>query len=396
MHDANIYTDTLSRLLGLEKWIEQNGMAGYDPYDLRGTTLYRKVRAIRGGKDLLSLGERLAPVLIRRLFSVKPEVNPKAVGLLALGHLTRFSATGDAKYRERAIACLNWLETNSNKQYSGMCWGYPFDWHTRITIPRGTPSAVVSSIAGWAFLKAYRVLKEPRYLDVAASISRFFVNDLNIDRSKNGSICFSYTPLDNFHVHNVNLFVAAHLMETGNLTGDFSHRSLAEAAVAYTLSEQTPQGAWYYWGNPDNHDPHVDHYHTGFVLRCLDRVCRVGGGMQWLESLQRGFTYYISRLFDASGLPKPDPDNAYPVDVHGCAEAVLCLTQLQPRFPFSASLLNKTLQWTLNSMQDKDGHFHYRKYPRYSIRIPFLRWGQSWMYWALAEHTANMRFTERK
>ncbi len=36
-------------------------------------------------------------------------------------------------------------------------------------------------------------------------------------------------------------------------------------------------------------------------------------------------------------------------------------------------------------MQDPSGFFYYRKYPWFTNKIPFIRWGQAWMLLALSE-----------
>jgi len=395
--DADRLQDALSRL---EHWLERNGWAGYDPYDIRGTPLFLRlqrlgpkasfpVRALR--RTLFSLANRY-PLAMRRLLGVRKRINPKSLGLLALGHLARFEATGKDNHRQRAVACLEWLEANAQPAYAGACWGYLFDWHTRVEIPAGTPSAVVSAVVGWAFLEAYQLLDDHHYLDVARSTANFFLHDLNIDRLDASRACFSYTPLDHFHVHNANLFVAAHLGRVGALTGETPYAEAAKLAVAYTLGEQNDDGSWYYWGPPDELNHVVDHYHTGFVLRCLDRLCDIGASdsSQWEGALERGLRFYLEHLFEDSGLPKLKPNTTYPVDIHSCAEAILCLTQLGRRYPAAKAQLSRVLNWTLGEMQAADGHFYYRKYAHRSDRMAYIRWGQAWMLWALAACAVEM------
>jgi hypothetical protein len=381
---AEMRTLAAASLRQMEQWIERNGWAGYDPYDLRDTPLFEFLEQSPWGRRVAHAINLFAPVLARRVLGVRPQINAKAIGLLALGYLACFETTGQECYREKATACLTWLETNACPGYIGACWGYPFNWHTRVEIPAGTPSSVVSSIGGWAFLEAYRLFQDRHYLDMAQSTAEFFLRHLNVDRVDTQRACFSYTPLDHFHVHNANLFVAAHLYQIGTLTGDKSYIAAAEPSIAYTLGEQNRDGSWYYWGAPDEMYYVVDHYHTGFVLRCLDRLCGVAGRVDWEAALARGFQFYLEHLLDPSGLPKFTPERAYPVDIHSCAEAILCLAQLSRRYSEAARRLPDTMGWTLREMQAPDGHFCYRKYPKHTVRVAYMRWGQAWMFWALA------------
>jgi hypothetical protein len=383
---ARLHDLTQTGLERLERWIEWNGWAGYDPYDLQATPFLAPLNRRRWGRQLVHRIGIYAPQLARQRLAVKPQINAKAVGLLALGYLARSEASGQPGYRQRAVDCLDWLEANAQTGYAGACWGYPFDWHTQIEIPAGTPSGVVSSIAGQAFLEAYRLTGNWHYFEIARSTADFFLSDLNLDRVDRQRTCFSYTPLDQFHVHNANLFVAAHLYAVSAVAAEPGYAVAAEPAVRYTLAEQNEDGSWYYMGPPDKMAYRVDHYHTGFVLRCLDRICQASGRADWQPALDRGFRFYVENLLEPSGLPRFASSTTYPVDIHSCAEAILCLTQLGKRYPEAAAPLSNTLRWTLREMQAADGHFFYRKYRARKVRIAFMRWGQAWMFWALAAY----------
>jgi hypothetical protein len=374
----------------LESWIDSNGWAGFDPYDLRGTRPYQAVSRWGPGRACLAAVERLTPRTARRLTGVKPMVNAKAVALLALGYLARFAAARDESHKRQALSCLQWLEANASPGYAGACWGYPFDWYTRIAIPAGTPSGVVSAIAGTAFLEAYRLFSDRRYLEVAASVADFLLEDLTLDRLDGGRACFSYTPLDRFHVHNANLLVAAHLAEVAALAGEERYGRHVDQAVEYTLRAQNSDGSWFYWGAPDRLENNIDHYHTGSLLRSLDRLARATGRKEWLGALDRGFAYYADNFFGPAGQPKLFPNRPHPVDIHGCAEATLCLCALRERYDAAAKRLPAVVHWVVDNMQGRDGHFYYRRYRGWVVRIAYLRWAQAWMYLALATHAAAL------
>jgi hypothetical protein len=45
----------------------------------------------------------------------------------------------------------------------------------------------------------------------------------------------------------------------------------------------------------------------------------------------------------------------------------------------------KVANWTIENMQDEDGHFYYRMYPLHiKAKVPLIHWGQATMYRALA------------
>ena len=42
-------------------------------------------------------------------------------------------------------------------------------------------------------------------------------------------------------------------------------------------------------------------------------------------------------------------------------------------------------KWTVENLWDERGFFWYQRGRRLTNRIPYMRWGQAWMYYALAK-----------
>lgn len=274
---------------------------------------------------------------------------------------------------------------NPSKGYSGFCWGYPFDWQSRVFIPKGTPSGVVTSIAAHAFLDAYEILGEEKYLKVAKSCCEFILNDLNIDKVDEDKICFSYTPIDNFHVHNANLFSASTLLRTYTYLKKEEYKDFGIKAINFTVSHQNKDGSWYYWAPPDKLLYRIDNYHTGFVLECLNIGRRVlDDEFEYEEALRRGLEFYAKNLFLEDGTPKITHDAIYPIDIHSCAQAIITFSELADFEPKYLNMAEKVAKWTIKNMQDEKGYFYYRIYKRYVDKTPYIRWGQAWMLRALS------------
>jgi hypothetical protein len=359
-------------------WLEGNGWAGYDPYDVRGTPLFLRLNRNRYTSTAFKFVSFVFPVAVRRLLGVHKTINAKAMALIAHAYLDLYAARGQHHHLAQAQEALTWLQAHPSPGYSGSCWGYPFDWDSRVFIPAGTPSSVVTSVAAEAFLRAYELLGQDHYLDVARSCCAFITRDLNRDEISAEELCFSYTPVDHWHVHNANLFSCATLARTAQLTGTQEWDELIYRGTNYTLRAQRDDGAWFYWGAPDEMLYLVDHYHTGFVLRCLDAIDSASD-LQFAKFIERGYRFYREQLFTTSGIPKHTEHKLYPVDIHSCAEAVICLTALRQRFPDGLASARTVAQWTIENMLAVDGHFAYRRYPYWTIRIPFVRWAQAWM-----------------
>jgi rhamnogalacturonyl hydrolase YesR len=372
--------------LALDKsvaWLASNGWAGYDPYDVRGTSFFRRLNRNWYTSTGFKAISFLSPLVLRRLLRIPKMVNAKAVALIAHAYLNLYAMTDRDDYLDEAQKALIWLETHSSPGYSGPCWGYPFDWDARTFIPACTPSSVVTSIAVEAFLRAHELLGDRHYLKVVRGCADFVVHDLNQDCVSSDALCFSYTPLDHWHVHNANLFSCATLARVGQLIGTHEWDDLIQQGTGYTLNAQRNDGGWYYWGPPDQMLYIVDHYHTGYVLRCLDSIERTMRMPGISDAIKRGYHFYKQTLFTRDGVPKYTEHDLYPIDIHSCAEAIICLVTLRNRFPDAVDRARRVAQWTVEHMLAADGHFYYRRYPYLVIRIPFVRWSQAWMLRAL-------------
>ncbi|TEU00900.1 MAG: hypothetical protein E3J23_01405, partial [Candidatus Stahlbacteria bacterium] len=315
----------------LDNWITQNGWAGYDPYDFKQHPLFTTSKSTFTKKTLgraILLTESFFPMLTRRVLHIPREVNAKAMGLFTAAYQILYKITNKDNYLYKSQETLKWLEENPSRGYMGLCWGHPFGWQSRIFIPRDTPSSVITAIVGDALWRFYRMTGQSIYLSYCQSICEFFLNNLNIDSLGEDKICFSKTPLDNFHIHNSNLFVADFLIKIGNQLQKKSYIETAYKAITYTLSEQNENGSFCYWGRDQGGKCLIDHYHSGFAIRCLYSIWKSTNDKKVYNSLKRYYKFYCGRMFTNEGIPKMTPKALFPINIHSCAEAILCHSTL--------------------------------------------------------------------
>lgn len=326
---------------------------------------------------------------MRKAFKIKPTINAKAMGLFMGAYSILYSVNHKIEYLERAIQCAEWLLESVSPGYSGLCWGYPFDWQAKIYIPKGTPSSVVSAVIGDGFWKLASVTGQKKYYDICKSICNFFLNNLNVDRITEEMTCFSYTPLDNFHVHNANLFVAEFLARVGRKFKINDYLKTSIKAGNYALQEQQDDGSLFYWGYFQNQysKNHRDCYHSGFEIRALWGLWKATGDERFYKSAKRYLKFFYDSYIRENGEVWLTPDQKYPVDIHACAEAILCPAVLydldNERFNVNWP---RVFIWTINTLRNHDGSFSYRVYKNGIIdRTPYMRWGQAWIMRALSE-----------
>lgn len=378
----------------LDNWITQNGWAGYDPYDFKQHPLFTTSKSTFTKKTLgraILLTESFFPMLTRRALHIPREVNAKAMGLFTAAYQILYKITNKDNYLYKSQETLKWLEENPSRGYMGLCWGHPFGWQSRIFITKNTPSSIISAVGGDAFWRFYQLTGKSDYINNCESICEFFLNDLNIDELGEDKICFSKTPLDHFHIHNSNLFVADFLIKVGKELHNENYIRTAEKALNYTLSEQNEDGSICYWGRDQNDKCRIDHYHSGFEIRSLYEIWKSTEDADVYNALKAYYNFYKNELFEKKIIPKMTPSSLYPINIHSCAEAILCHSTLAPDFPAAWNYLRSCVPWILRTMQKTDGSFIYmikniKGIIRWKVNIPYIRWGQAWMLRALAQY----------
>jgi hypothetical protein len=157
---------------------------------------------------------------------------------------------------------------------------------------------------------------------------------------------------------------------------------VARAAMEYSCHGQLADGAWYYGEDPMYH--WIDNFHTGYNLDSLKRYTKYSGDETWRENLTRGFQYFKAHFIDPDGCPRYYSNRRQPIDIQGAAQVIDTLALFSDEDPASLDLAVAVAQWTIQHMQDPDGHFYYRSYPLITAKVPMIHWGQATMFRALA------------
>jgi len=383
---------TLAALGRLYRYVRTTAWQGYDPFDALASPVLRlaSVGLGPGRIAVIQLLKRL-PWNLRPLLLVRPHESPFALALFARGCLDAFRATGDESWRWDAEALLERLRHAQTPGYWGACWGYPFAYQNRIfyTPPR-TPTAVITSFVGAAFLEAYHALDRAADLMMARSACEFLRRDLRRTEDGPHRLCFSYTPLEADRIHNANALVGALFVRVGRETSEPPLVELGRRALAYTVAHQRGDGSWPY-GEGLRRLGWVDNHHTAYVLECLARLLEADDAPDAREALERGLEFYLTRFFGADGAPFYGPGRRRPIDIQCAGVAIDTLALLGRRRRDCLSAARRAAAWTVRHMQAGDGHFHYRRGRLLRSRTPYVHWGQATMLAALARLARVLR-----
>jgi glycosyltransferase involved in cell wall biosynthesis len=370
--------ESLSRV---QEWVEARDYKGYDPADGLSSWLRPLTLGNVFAERLLQQLIWKSPWNLRPITGVKPLNSTKGRGFMAWGYLLRFKLTGDTAFRERAVACLNWLIANKSPKRSQYCWGNHFDFTSRAgRIPAQEPTIVWSGLIGQVFLEAYEQLGDRQYLAVAESICNWILT-LPREQTPVGS-CISYHGRFQSSIHNSNLLGAALLARTWKYTRREELLSVASEAMRYSCRHQLPDGAWWYGEEPKYH--WIDNFHTGYNLDSIRRYIDATGDDLFQNNLRRGYRYFVETFFEPSGCPRYYHNKTYPVDIQSAAQAIDTVSLLSDEFPESLDLAARVARWTIANLFDDSGYFYYRRYPFVTSRTPYFHWGQATMFKALS------------
>lgn len=378
----------LVSLKQLEKWVEEHNYKAYEPFD----GLSSPLRILTFGSlfldRLLIQLIRQSPSNLRPLFGVKSLDSTKGRGYMARGYFVMFDLTGEVKYREKAIGCLDWLMANKSPKFQEYSWANHFDFASRGGRYSKHESIIVwTTLIGQAFLDGYALLKDDRYLTVAESICRWILN-LPRETTSRG-VCISYFKLRQSSIHNANMLGAAMLARTFKFTGAEEYLGPAREAMEYSCSRQRPDGSWWYAEDPRYH--WIDNFHTGYNLDSLKCYIENSGDETYLPHLQKGFQFFADHFFEPSGRPRYYHNRTYPVDSQCASQAIETLSNLSGQEPDVLDLAIRVALWTIKNMQDPDGHFYYRQYPWIKAKTPMFHWAQATTYRALALLLSKMK-----
>jgi len=383
----------------LKTYCEAQNFAGWDPYDGLNSKVFQATPLKYW--DLARLawiqGFKRSPVNFRKLLLVPKEHNAKGIGLFLTGYCNIYKAqqaSGKEEFgtQKEILDKINYLAnlliSLQSKGYSGACWGYNFDWQARrlFLFPKNTPTVVATTFAASALFQAYEITQNENWLKIALSAGAFVLNDLSRTQKKEGFL-FSYAPLKgNNTVYNASLLGSKLLSLCYHFNQNITYKTAAEESVIASTNAQNADGSWIYGELPTQN--WIDSFHTGYNLEALQFYQDFTGDANYASHIQKGFDYYIANFFLKDGTPKYYHNKTYPIDIHCPAQLFVTLHHLK-QFNKHRALANQVMEWTIQNMQAKKGYFYYQLKKGISSKIPYMRWSNAFMFYAMSYYLLN-------
>jgi hypothetical protein len=372
----------------LFSWCQQHDFAGHDPFDALNSRLFQATPLAQSRNARLIWTQLLkrSPFDFRPLARVPVQRNAKGIGLFALAQIANYRRVRTEEAKRQAHSFLSKLLSMKLDGYGGACWGYNFDWQSRnFFAPGGTPTIVPTAFAARALIEGVQDLQDGQdeNFGMVRSVCDFILEDLPRPVDDASGLCFSYAPNTNTRIFNASLLAAEVLAGVGKLTGEHQLLESAERAARYVVSHQHPDGSWSYGAEPKQ--SWIDNFHTAYILFSLKRIIEVSAiGAELQPALERGYQYWKNNFFLAEGWPKYYHDEPYPADAHAAASAIVTFVECRQLDKDALNLAQNVASWTIQNLRDSRGFFYYQRRRFYTVRIPYMRWTQAWMLYALS------------
>jgi hypothetical protein len=375
----------------LKEYVEKENYKGWDPYDGLNSKFFQSLPIKNFSLARLAWIQffKRSPLNLRSFLAVEKGYNSKGLGLFLSGYCNLYKQDPRPEYKDKIFFLADKIEEMHSKGYSGMCWGYNFDWQARAFFqPKNTPTVVATTYVAYALLDAYDLFGNEKWRMQARSSCDFILKDLNRTMDADGDFSFSYSPLDKTQVFNASLLGSRLLSRMYSHTGEESLKDAARKSVSFCCKHQGENGEWSYGTLPFH--TWIDNFHTGFNLECIYEYGKFTGDKSFENHLTKGLNYYLKTFFTKEGQSKYYHDTLYPVDIHAPAQLIVTLARMG-KMEDHKELLDNVLNWTLQHMQDKEGYFYYQLKNHVSSKIPYMRWAQSWMFFAFTCYFLNTR-----
>lgn len=370
----------------LQQYVEQENFKGYDPYDTLNSPIPFHWLG-KWGPVLAIQFQKRNPFNIRKLLGIKKAYNPKAVGLFLHAYSLKYQKNKNEDALQKMEFFFNWLLENRTKGYKEYCWGYNFDWASPVKfLEKYSPTIVVSGFISKGLFEYYQATQDPKALEVLKSIGDFTENKLAWTKTEDGD-CVSYSTKTVDCCYNANMLGAELYARLFFITKEEKYRTLAHKMTDFTIAYQKKDGLWNYSIDIDTGKERTQiDFHQGYVLDSIHYVIKYCGKNQnYKAALVKGAAYYFKHQFKENGSAIFRVPDEYPVEIHNQSQGIITLTRLSylssDYAPFARAIAN----WTIQNMQDKKGYFYYKKYPYHTIKTPFMRWSEAWMFLALTE-----------
>ncbi|MBN1684312.1 MAG: AGE family epimerase/isomerase [Gammaproteobacteria bacterium] len=365
-------------------FLEKHHFKGWEPYDIPGLKITPVTRPVR---VLLTQLIRLSPISLHPFFKNKTE-HAKAAALFARSFLLLFEITREQKYQKKAVYFLEWLETHRCSTTKNFSIGTQYQLNMKnYSANPNTPAPLLTCFSVEAFLSAYEIFKDNKYLELAESGINYFLEELPQVKVSSDRSYFIYHPNNNQFIPNSPAVICGTLARFYFISKNQELLTIIKNNLNYIANYQQEDGSWFY--HPGSR--YIDSFHTAFVLEALAKYQRYTGDESYKKQLLKGLAYYEKNFFESDmkpihkkrfGVPTNVDSLLTKIDLRDIAMGLVLFNEINKLRGYPIRRILNLQNWSINHFKSNKGYFYYQKVPLYTIKGPFLSM-QAWMLYGL-------------
>jgi hypothetical protein len=336
---------------------------------------------------------RISPFNLRSFFGENSiNVDSKSQILFALAYLQLYDCYREQEYKKMAetflqnIIALKSGETSNFAVKQGRLLRVKKYQATYETV-----APLLTAFAGNAFLEAYKIFKVEKYLYLATSSAKYFIEEHPKD-IENGYVYFYYDHTLKDKIYNASVVISSFLYALGQFKNDKEYIQYGRSGMQILEIAQNADGSWFY--GEKKYGKYVDNFHTAFLLTALLDSTVLNGNNILKKVFDKGVEFYKSTLFKRIDENSIQPLHFYTkylptnstiiqkVDIRDCANSIIFFSKLAIIDKENLNSAYKILNWTLRNMQHNT-YFITEITWFWKNKIPYVV-QQAWMLYALA------------
>lgn len=384
----------------LEIYIEKEEYKGWDPYDALNSKLINIITSIHPFVQRIAIHLlKNSPINMRNFLGIDKDYNPTALSLFLDGYVNLYHIYNNKKYIEKA----NYLK---DKLYSMSCinndkeigWGRNFKFiTTKETHELNKPLTFLNAKITLSILNLYEVTKDSLILKNTEKAIYSILKNGRVFETKEGIFIGYSSDSSPRYIFNASILTAelilkylSYIRQNNRMIFDIEIYQLAVKLIDTVLNKQQSDGKWYYGYNHDFSILGNLDFHQGFVSDSLLNIAKYTNYKkdEILQAYNLGIDFMRREQISQDGKFKWRLPKEYPIDIHNQAQGIISLSRNNKEA--SENKLKALLDYTIENFHDKhSGFFYYQKNRLYTIKIPFIRWGEGWMFYALSEYIKN-------
>jgi hypothetical protein len=290
----------------IEKYLLQDCLATYDPYDIWKTKIGIVVKRFYFQNKYLGLIPAgiltIYDLYINNKFRLlyKKQEYPIVRAQAALCLLNLYEHDKKNIYLEYARKHIDWLINNSSKGYHGYCWGLNFNWIYSATeiYDKNIPFSTHTPYPLEALIKYYKITQNKSILEVIKSIFLFLENDIKVMKETNELLILSYGVEKDRIVSNSNsyiMYMYALLLDFFPEKESYIKNKILKI-YNFIISVQHENGSWLY--SPYDINTFIDCFHSAFVIKNIIKTNNIVKLNQSLKIVKNGYSFIIDNFLD--------------------------------------------------------------------------------------------------